>query len=128
MGSSGSGSLSDYPGSKSKNAEGEGIGTTGGTSGVDKCKQAFSCVLEDVAQCAFYSQFTAVPAIGTQLSIAFHPPRVFAVDVNGLTVGALPTAFNYLAACLAAGVTYVGVARQSAAKPVPTIEADFVPQ
>ncbi|MDR5803732.1 hypothetical protein [Caballeronia sp. LZ001] len=128
MGSSGSGSFSDYPGSKAKDAEGEGIGATGGASGVDKCKQAFSCVLEDVAQCAFYSQFMTVPAIGTQLSIAFHPPRVFAVDVNGLTVGALPTAFNYLATCLTAGVTYVGVVKHSAAQPVPTIEADFVPQ
>ncbi|AOK06937.1 hypothetical protein WK25_20495 [Burkholderia latens] len=52
----------------------------------------------------------------------------FAVDVDGVKVGALPTSFNYLAACLAGGVTYVGVVKSSADKPVPTVEADFVPQ
>ncbi|WP_232438572.1 MULTISPECIES: hypothetical protein [Burkholderia] len=128
MGSSGSGSFSDYPGTKAKAVEGDGIGVAGGTSGVDRCKQAFSCVLEDVGQCDFYSQFRKVPAPGTQLGIFFDKKRIFAVDVDGVKVGALPTSFNYLAACLAGGVTYVGVVKSSADKPVPTVEADFVPQ
>ncbi|WP_230948520.1 hypothetical protein [Burkholderia stagnalis] len=128
MGSSGSGRFSDYPGTKAKEVAGDGTGVAGGASGVDRCKQAFCSVLEDVGQCDFYSQFKKVPAPGTQLSIFFDKKRVFAVDVNGVKVGALPTSFNYLATCLAGGVTYVGVVKSSVDKPVATIEADFVPQ
>ncbi|MCG5076259.1 hypothetical protein [Paraburkholderia tagetis] len=119
---------SDYPGTKAKEVEGDGTGLAGGASGIDRCKQAFSSLLEDVGQCDFYSQFRKVPVPGTQLGIFFDKKRVFAVDVNGVKVGAFPTSFNYLATCLAAGVTYVGVVKSSADKPVPTVEADFVPQ
>lgn len=128
MGSSGSGNFSDYPGTKAKEVAGEGTGMAGGTSGVDKCKQAFSCMLEDVGNSEFYSQFKKVPVAGDQLSIVFDKKRLFAVDSNDVKVGALPTAFNYLVACLAGGITYVGVVRSSAEKPVPTVEADFGPQ
>ncbi|WP_244146622.1 hypothetical protein [Paraburkholderia sp. BCC1876] len=128
MGSSGSGNFSDYPGTKAKEVTGEGTGMAGGTSGVDKCKQAFSCLLEDVGNSDFYSQFKKVPAVGDQLGIVFDKKRIFAVDVNSVKVGALPTAFNYLAACLASGVSYVGVVSSSAVAPVPTVEADFAPQ
>jgi hypothetical protein len=128
MGSSGSGSFSDYPGTKAKEVEGDGSGMAGGASGVDKCKQAFHCLLEDVGNSDFYAQSNTVPATNTPLSIVFDKRRIFAVDANGVKVGALPTSFNYLAACLAAQVTYVGVVRSSAVVPVPTVEADFVPQ
>ncbi|HDR9355972.1 TPA: hypothetical protein QDB44_001828 [Burkholderia vietnamiensis] len=100
----------------------------GGASGVDKCKQAFHALLEDVGNSNFYSQFKGVPAVGDQLGILFDKKRIFAVDMNGVKVGAFPTSFNYLAACLASGVAYVGVVRSSAVAPVPTVEADFVPQ
>ncbi|SDI55268.1 hypothetical protein SAMN04487926_11919 [Paraburkholderia steynii] len=128
MGSSGSGRFSDYPGTKAKDVEGDGVGVAGGASGVDKCKQAFSCLLEDVGNSDFYSQFKKVPIVGDQLGIVFDKKRIFAVDVNGVKVGALPTALNYLAACLASGVTYVGLVKSSAEKPVPIVEADFGPQ
>lgn len=128
MGSSGSGNFSDYPGTKAKEVAGDGTGMVGGASGVDKCKQAFAALLEDVGQCDFYSQFKKVPAAGDQLGIVFDKKRIFAVDVNGVKVGALPTALNYLAACLASGISYVGVVKSSAEKPVPTVEADFGPQ
>ncbi|MFM0292238.1 hypothetical protein P0D68_03695 [Paraburkholderia sp. RL17-380-BIE-A] len=128
MGSSGSGSFSDYPGTKAKEVEGDGTGMAGGASGVDRCKQAFHALLEDVGNSDFYSQFGSVPAVGDQLGIVFDKKRIFAVDVNGVKVGALPTSFNYLAACLAGDVTYVGVVSSSAVAPVPTVEADFVPQ
>jgi hypothetical protein len=126
MGSSGSGHFSDYSGNKPTDA-GKGAGTAGGASGVDKCQQAFSSILEDVAQCDYFVNTKAVPAAGTQLGIVLGK-RVFAVDSNGTTVGALPTSFNYLAGCLASGVKYVGIVKSSAAAPVPTVEADFVPQ
>lgn len=126
MGSSGSGSFSDYPGTKAKDVDGTGV--AGGASGLDRCQQAFHALLDDVGNSDFYSQFNNVPAVATQLSIAFDGKRVFAVDANGVKVGALPTSFNYLVACLASGVAYVGVVSLSATAPVPTVEADFVAQ
>lgn len=128
MGSSGSGHFSDYPGTKAKEVAGDGSGVAGGASGVDKCKQAFHVLLDDVGNSDFYSQFKKVPIAGDQLGILFDKKRVFAVDVNGLKVGALPTSFNYLVTCLANGVTYVGVVRSSAVSPVPTVDADFSPK
>ena len=128
MGSSGSGSFSDYPGTKAKEVPGDGAGMAGGDSGVDVCQQAFTSVLDDVGLCDFFSQNNSVPVAGDRLVIIFDGKRIFAVDMNGLKVGALPTKRNYLARCLAVGVTYVGVVRGSAASPVPTVEADFVAQ
>lgn len=126
MGSSGSGRFSDYPGTKAKKAIGEGAGNEGGTSGNDRCKQAFHVELEDVGNCDFYSKFKNVPAIGDPLSIIFDKRRVFAVDAKGVKVGALPTEFNYLVACLEDGITYVGVVSAAALSPVPTVDADFL--
>lgn len=128
MGSSGSGRFTDYPGTKPKEIVGEGSGVTGGTSGVDKCSQAFHALLEDVGSSQFYAQTRTVPSAGSQLAIIFDGRRVFAVDINGVKVGALPTAFNYLVACMEDGVNYVGVVSYSATAPVPTVEADFVAQ
>lgn len=125
MGSTGSGHFSDYSGVKSGDTSGQGVG--GGSSGVDKCQQAFSCVLEEVAHCDYYEQSKTVPSHGSSLSVVLES-RVFAVDSNGTKIGALPTSLNYLASCLASGVKYVGVVKSSAATPVPTVEADFVPQ
>jgi hypothetical protein len=83
--------------------------------------------LQEVAQCDYYTQTRTVPAVGTVLSISLSG-RVFAVDSSGFKIGALPTSFNYLASCLADGISYVGVVKSSASTPVPTVEADFVPQ
>lgn len=128
MGSSGSGHFSDYPGTKAKEVDGDGNGMAGGKSGVDKCMQAFQVLLEDVGNCDFYSQFKNVPVVGEQLGILFDKKRVFAVDGKGVKIGALPTSFNYLVACLEDGVTHVGLVSSSAVSPVPTVAADFVPQ
>lgn len=127
MGSTGSGRFSDYSGTKAQSNSGDGTGVSGGESGVDKCKQSFNVLLEDVGSCDFYSEFMAVPDVGEQLGILFDK-RVFAVNVDGVKVGALPTAYNYLVACLEAGITYVGRVDSSDASPVPTVAADFVPQ
>lgn len=124
MGSTGSGRFSDYSAAKMGDTVSQSGG--GGASGVDKCQQAFSCVLEEVAQCDRYAQSETVPATGSELSIVLDG-RIFSVDSNGTKVGALPTSFNFLATCLASGVRYVGVVKSSSARPVPTIEADFAP-
>lgn len=126
MGSSGSGRFSDYPGTPAEGNGGGGI--AGGASGADRCKQAFHALLEEVGNSDFYSQFKSVPAVNGQLRIVFDRRRVFAIDANGVKVGALPTSFNYLVACMEEGITYLGLVTESALSPVPTVAVDFVPQ
>lgn len=125
MGSTGSGSFSDYPGSRSKEGS-EGAGG-GGASGEDRCARAFSCALEEVEQCDYFSVNGGVPPANTVLSIE-QRGRLFAVDAGGQTVGALPTGFNYLADCMAAGFTYEGRVNASASAPVASVNVDFAPQ
>lgn len=120
MGSRRSGRLSDYSGAR--NSDG-----TGGTSGVDRCRQAFSCVLEEVAQCDFYVATSTVPAVGTEFFLV-HDGRLFAVTSEGVKVGALPTQYNYLAGCIKDGNTYIGVVTGSRVLPVPFVSADFTAQ
>lgn len=120
MGSSGSGRLSDYSGSSRSDG-------SGGSSGDDRCRQAFSCKLEEVAQCDFFTTNSAVPAAGTVLSLILDR-RIFAVTSNGTKVGALPTSYNYLAGCIKDDNTYIGVVTASGPKPVPYVSADFTAQ
>jgi hypothetical protein len=124
MGSTGSGSFTDYSGSQSSSNGKSSGGDGGGASGTDRCLQAFSCALEEVAQCEFYSINKTAPPTKSQLNIVLKG-RIFAVDKAGNTVGALPTAYNYLAGCLADGIAYVGVVTTSSSSPVPAVTADF---
>lgn len=123
MGSSGSGSFSDYSG---RERQGQGNASSGGGSGDDLCRQAFHAGLEDVSHYDFFSKSGSVPAPGTVLTLA-HKGRIIAVDPSGVSVGALPTKFNYLAGCLRDGVQYTGVVVSSSTSPVPRVDADFVP-
>lgn len=120
MGSTGSGSFTDYSGSQNP----KGSGGSGGSSGVDPCRQAFSCLLQEVAQCDFHRQHGTPPPVQTELSLKLNG-RVLAVDVHGTTVGALPTSYNYLAACISSGIEYVGVVTSSKPGAVPSVTADF---
>jgi hypothetical protein len=123
MGSSGSGRLSDYPGSS-----GSGSGSsTEGAGGSDRCGQAIAVVLEDVEHCDYYKTVGTVPGPGQQLRIA-HEKRVVAETDGGVTVGNLPTAYNYLAGCLKVGWTYAGkVTASSGSGAVAKVSADFAP-
>lgn len=125
MGSTGSGSFSDYPGSRPRGG-GQGTGG-GGASGDDRCARAFSCTLEEVEHCDYFSASGGVPPVNTALSVE-QRGRLFAVDAGGQTVGALPTEFNYLADCMAAGFTYEGRVNVSARAPVASISVDFAPR
>lgn len=125
MGSTGSGSFSDYPGSRPKEG-GQGDGG-GGASGDDRCTRAFSCALEEVEQCDYFAANGGVPPVNTALSIVLRS-RLFAVDASNQSVGALPTGFNYLADCMAAGFVYEGRVLASASTPVASISVDFAPR
>ena len=119
MGSSTSGRLTDYSGVKNSSG-------TGGTGGVDRCGQSFDCSLEEVAQCDYFATHSAVPPAGTELQLVFER-RLFAVAPDGLKVGALPTAFNYIAGCMKAGHSYVGAVTASGTTPMPYVSAVFTP-
>lgn len=122
MGSSGSGRISDYPGSST--STGGGGGTTGGS---DRCAQAFAVALEDIEHCDFYKAGGAVPLPGQQLRIA-HRKRIVAETDGGITVGNLPTSYNYLAGCLKDGWTYTGtVTASNGSAAVAAVSADFAP-
>lgn len=121
MGSSGSGSFSDYSGSNRQSSSG---GSSGGSSGDDICRRAFSTSLEDVAQYAYFTNTSNVPPAGTILSIVVAT-RLIAVDQNGVHVGALPTKYNYLLGCMTNGNSYTGLVTFSQAGSSPRVDVDF---
>lgn len=121
MGSSGSGRFSDYSG---KLKTGSGDGASGGSSGSDKCTEAFTTSLEDVAIYSYFTKYGTVPPVGTQLEIAIRGRIVAIIGTD--SVGALPTQFNYLAGCIQDGFTYAGVVTASSNGANPNIVADFV--
>jgi hypothetical protein len=100
MGSSGTGRISDYPGS-GKNGAGSGGGGGGGSppGGDDICGKAFAVRLEDIEHFDYYTNHTAVPPVGTVLRVTFKKRLVAETD-TGEVVGAIPTSHNYLAGCL----------------------------
>lgn len=127
MGSSGSGRLSDYPresGAGSGASTGDGGGSAGGS---DRCALAIAVTLQDIEHCDFYKTVGAVPAPGQPLRIA-HKKRIVAETDAGVTVGNLPTTYNYLAGCLKDGWTYTGtVTASNGSSAVATVLADFAP-
>jgi hypothetical protein len=127
MGSSGSGRLSDYPGSSGTGSSGSTGGGGGSSGGSDRCAQAIAVALEDIEHCDFYKAGGTVPAPGQQLRIALKK-RIVAETDAGITVGNLPTAYNYLASCLKDGWTYPGtVTASNGSGVVATVSADFAP-
>jgi hypothetical protein len=126
MGSSGSGSFTDYPGS-SKGKTSDGGGSSGTPPPSDPCLKAFSAALEDVEQCDYFKNHGQVPSVGTQLTVTLKK-RLVAQTANGEVVGNLPTTLNYLAGCLKSGHNYVGNVRSSGnGPPAAFVNADFAP-
>ncbi|TDP32137.1 hypothetical protein DEU29_11177 [Idiomarina aquatica] len=122
MGSTGSGSFTDYSGTPPSES---GNGMAGGASGTDRCLQAFTVGLEEVAQSEYYDKLRRLPNKGETLKILLDG-RLFAVNEQGMKVGALPTSHNYLAGCLKDGFTYSGIITMATEQPVPRVSADFV--
>ncbi|WP_298937873.1 hypothetical protein [uncultured Ruegeria sp.] len=122
MGSTGSGSFSDYSGTGNKGGAGGG-----GSSGEDRCNRAFTCVLEEVEQCEYFGANQDVPPANTPLALELRG-RLMAVDANGLSVGALPTRLNFLADCMNAGFAYDGRVVASTTGAVASVNVDFLPR
>lgn len=123
MGSTGSGSFSDYSRRKPTSSE-EG---NGGSSGVDNCGQALESQLEEMSRCFYFLTYNNLPPVGTNISIAFNGIRIVAETALGEEIGYLPTKFNYLRFCLSSGFNYTGVITFSSITPTPAVRVDVVP-
>ena len=125
MGSTSSGKLTtNYSGSKS--GQGDTGSGGGGVSGKDQCSQAFECKLEEVEHCMYFKANQDVPCANTPLTLKLDG-RLMAVDPNGLSVGALPTSYNYLASCIASGFAYKGHVVSATSGIVASVHVSFGP-
>ena len=124
MGSSGSGRISDYPGT-SQGGGGGSLGGPGGQPPEDRCARAFSAPLEDIEHSQYFEAHGAPPPAGQALRIR-QEKRLVAETADGQTVGNLPTALNYLASCMKDGWRYTGLVTASDdGPPTATVTADF---
>ncbi|MBB5644893.1 hypothetical protein [Pedobacter cryoconitis] len=123
MGSTGSGSFTDYPNKKPTNEE----KNNGGTSGIDKCGTAFSANLEEISRCTYYLKYKKVPSTGSEVLVFFNGYRLSIKTTKGEEVGYLPTKFNYLKLCLEDGFSFSGVISDSRMTPTPSISVDIIP-
>ncbi|WP_316822569.1 hypothetical protein [Pedobacter gandavensis] len=123
MGSTGSGTFSDYSNRKPKNPE----DNNGGESGFDKCGIAFSCNLEEVSRCVFFKNHTQVPLVGVEINISFNGTRLVAETNIGEEIGYLPTKYNYLLICMEDNFSYTGVITNSKNIPTPSVAVDIIP-
>lgn len=122
MGSSGSGSLSDY-----SNPNSSAGGNSGGSSNVDRCNLAFATSLEEVSRCEYFKKI-GIPPTGTDVFVAFNKIRLVIIDTTrGYEIGYLPTKYNYIKNCLDDGFAYRGTVRSNALKPFPSVFVDMTP-
>lgn len=123
MGSTGSGSFSDYSRRKPISQE----ENNGGSSNVDKCSLAFTTGLEEIGRCFYYMNFSNIPPVGTLIKIIFNGHRLVAETLLGEEIGYLPTKFNYLKFCIDDDFTYSGVVSNSNVSPSPFVKIDVTP-
>lgn len=121
MGSTGSGSFSDY------DHKPKGNSSQGASSGEDKCARAFSTLLEEVQNCGYFRATANIPPTGTVVSITFDRPRLAVQDDRNVIIGYLPTKFNYLLACIQSGINYSGMISSSTLIPLASVTVDISP-
>lgn len=123
MGSTGSGSFTDYSDRKpsSENAD------DGGSSGKDPCGQAFNTSLEEVSRCSYLINNGIVPPRGTSVRVRFNGIRLSVETEIGEEIGFLPTKYNYIKVCMDSGLNYVGSVNSSSLVPTPAVFVDIVP-
>lgn len=135
MGSSGSGSFTDYPGSQG-GRPGKGGGSSGsggghGGGGGDNCEKKISnLLLEEVANCEYFEKHESVPKAGTQVQVRkklVHGRVAVETTVNGEVVGYVPTKFNYLRSCMTDGWQYPGKVAEASGGQLPKVKVDLSP-
>ncbi len=125
MGSTGTGHFSDY---HSYDNTKTGVEGAGGSSSDDICLKAISTSLEEIEKCDYYINNHNVPVFNTEVSIRFNS-RIEAYNIkDNLTLGYLPTKYNYLMRCMTEGVEYRGIVDYSNDKPIAIIKISLTPQ
>ncbi|HEY0375341.1 MAG TPA: hypothetical protein VGC87_00110 [Pyrinomonadaceae bacterium] len=143
MGSSGSGSFSDYSkksgskkggtkrrGSSKGGGGGSGASGGGGPSGGNDCAKAIGDIsLEEVARCEYYQKYSDVPRVSTQVRVrkVLVGSRLGVENNKGELLGYIPTEYNYLVGCLEEGYSYTGLVKSSLNVRVPRINIDLRP-
>lgn len=123
MGSSGTNSFTDYPGSQSSDG-------TGGSEQNNQCERAIGNIpLEDVANCEYYQTNRSVPPVGTNIRIreTLYHGRLVVEDFESTIIGLLPTQYNYLRQCMVREYRYSGNIISSRNRPLPTVNIDLAP-
>jgi hypothetical protein len=120
MGSTGSGTFSDYQGYK-------GGSNQGGASNDDKCAKAFFTDLEEVANCDFFAKTNNVPPKDSIVYVNFGGVRIEIINAERICIGYLPTKYNYLLACMNSGIEYTGIIVYSTLKPMPFVNVAISP-
>lgn len=121
MGSTGTGRFTDYPSNPNSIK-----GVVGPDPRADICGLAFSTDLEDIETSEFYNKYGKVPVQGSFVSIGFKG-RIVAFNDKNLTIGNLPTKYNYLLGCMKSGYIYSGVVEDSGDGCVPFIKIAVTP-
>lgn len=123
MGSTGSGTFSDYSSRKpKKNGD-----NNGGSSDIDKCGQGFSTVIEEISRCFYFMNAGTVPAVDSEVIVSFNGLRLVVETLLGEEIGYLPTKFNYIKVCLDNKFQYSGSISRSTNAPTPSVIVDIVP-
>ena len=131
MGSSGTNSFTDYPGSNGGRPNfGDGSGSGGAGGGTtDRCENSIAALaLEEVATAEYYSKHNSIPTLKTPVFVRpeLVGSRVALATVSGNEViGYVPTAYNYLRQCIQKGWTYDGVVSRSISGRVPQLSVDL---
>lgn len=123
MGSTGTGTFSDYSRKGPSNPE----KNNGGASGEDRCAIAFSTSLEEISRCFYFLTNNDVPPTNTELIVIFNGIRLAVETLKGEELGYLPTKFNYLKFCMDDGYHYSGAITSSSNSSTPKIVVDIVP-
>jgi hypothetical protein len=131
LGSTGTGSFTDYPGSAGgrpgggKKGTGGGGGGGGGKQPDDRCGEALEGIsLQDVATCTYYREHETPPPKKSRVRIRkkLLGGRI-AVELHGTNeaIGLLPTKFNYVVPCIKAGWEYTGNVVDSTKAKIPKV-------
>ena len=125
MGTTRSGKFETYPSASGKSSQ-SWDSVKGGDS---PCRELLSEIeLEDVARCEFYQNKKKVPSVNTSVYLDPDPTSCFGrlcikTSQENLTVGFLPTEYNFLIQCLQ--YSYRGKVIHSESHPIPKVIIDL---
>lgn len=128
MGTSGSGSFSDYPSGKKGSSTTD---STGDGSGINQnsCEKAIGEIdLEEVATLDYFKNHQNVPNIDdeVELSNKLDGGRLV-VLCNNLKLGYLPAKYSYLLTCTKEGYSYRGTVIDTTTSPLVHVQIDLGP-